>query len=177
MKHTDFQGVLGRIQDLEGPGRGKIESLLMLELDLLRHGQIDQRDLPTYKDLREWLKDHHARPHDGEGRYVGVGDDLNFLKAELWVFLHHFREYLAECENCGQFFVKTNRRPQRFCKERDRACRDEYHTRRRKAPEGRKERAAYMRERRATIGRLKRAKKKKIEREEQERLDQIPDAE
>jgi hypothetical protein len=173
MKHTDFQGVLGRIQNLEGPERGKIESGLMLELDLLRHGQLDERDLPTYKNWREWLKDHHAKWHDDEGRYVGTGDDLNFLKAELWIFLHHFKEYLAECDNCGQFFVKTNRRPQRFCKRQDRACRDKFHTGKRKTPEGRKERAAYMRKLRTDKRRRRRARERKRERE---RLDKIPDA-
>jgi len=173
MKHTDFQGVLAGIKDLGEPEREKIETGLTLELELER-GELDEIGLQEYKDWREWLRDHSVKWHDWEKRYTGHGDNVNFLKGELWIFLHHFKEYLAECDNCGRFFVKTNRRPQRFCKHRgERACRDEYQKGRRKTPEGRKERAIYMRELRATRRRLRKARQEKKEREE---LKQIPDA-
>jgi len=166
MKPRDFQRVIDRIEDLEGLERLKFEQGLLVEIELARSGNLDDGEQQIYSNWRNWLEGpQQMRWSNTEKRYVGV-DNVSFIKGELRHFLEHFgREYLALCESCELFFIKTDKRPQYFCKRRSRACRDEYQLEKRKTPEGRKERAAYMRGLRATKRGLKKAREKKIERE------------
>jgi len=166
MKPRDFERVIDMIENFEGPERLKFEQGLLVEIELTRSGNLDEGDQQIYRNWREWLEGpQQMRWSDIEKRYVGA-NNVSFIKGELRHFLEHFGgEYVALCETCDLFFIKTIKRPQRFCKRRGRACRDEYHTGKRKTPEGRKEWAAYMRGRRATKRRLRKGREKRIERE------------